>query len=452
MLNNRKAARGLSSFGIAMESIDFQRDSFGSQLEAILYGAEKFILDKGGLIVQSRMRLQDSEFPGMLSDLIFKRLGIKTSVIMNTATPGAIMPFFATKHHVLMDPMWHGQFELKDQEKILKNAKNKIGTIDLTNARVGGIFSEYEHKLWVDVAGNLLNFKMTVPEVTAIILHELGHAFTYYEFADRLESTNQVLTNLSMLMRKGDEAEGGKKQYLMKELAEKFGQKSEDFDDILNEKNQVIFGMKLFKKYIDFVKSQLPNAKYDTTASEQLADNFAARFGYGRQLITALDRFYTGAPEKSAVGRFGANFGGLFEIIILPAVGALYTLMLGIVPAILIFSLILMLITFLCGESFQDMTYDVLKMRYTRIRQQYIEMITTLDLKKEELREVVDSIHEMDTIIKSTSIYKSLITRLSNFIFSKHRATKNDVEMQYLLEALTHNNLYLKSAELEVLS
>lgn len=452
MHNNLKARRHLSSFNISVESIDFQRDSFGSQIEAILYGAEKFLLKSNSVNALLRLELQKSEFPDMLSDLIFKRLGIKTEIIVTTTSVGMIMPFFANKHHILLDPMWHGDLLLKDQEQILKNAKNRVGTIDLTNARVGGIFSEYEHKLWIDIVGNLLSAKMTVPEVTAIILHELGHAFTYYEFADRLETANQVLTNLSMEVRKKDKSDPEKKRYLLKELEKSFGKKDESFDDILDEKNQVIFGVKLFRQYIGFVKSQMPNSKYDQTSSEQLADNFAARFGYGRHLITGLDRFYKAYPEKSAVSRGISNFFGLFDALLLPTCIAFYGLVLGTIPAFLIFMIVFSLIAYGNGEAFQDMTYDVLKMRYTRIRQQYIEMINQLELSKEELREVVDAIHAMDAVIKSTAIYKTILTRLSNFIFSKHRDTAKDIELQYLLEELTHNSLFLKSAELSVLS
>jgi hypothetical protein len=98
------------------------------------------------------------------------------------------------------------------------------------------------------------------------------------------------------------------------------------------------------------------------------------------------------------------------------------------------------------------MTYDRLKMRYKRIRQQYIEMLQKLDLGKEQLRKVVDDVHFIDEIIQATSIHRSLFASLANFVFKASKEAKEDIELQYLLEELTHSDLFLKSAELSVIS
>lgn len=453
MFEHKRVHKPLSMFNIAVESIDFQSDKFGNQLESILYDMEKFIQASGGNVFQARQRLADSELVNLLSDTIFKRLGIKTKIIVKTTCPGAIMPMFYNENHVLLKPMWRGQIsgELPDQAKLIKKAKDAVGTIDLKNAKVGGIFSEYQHTLWLDVVGNLQTLKMSVPEITAVLLHELGHAFTYYEFSDRLESTNQVLANLSREVRGGNNDE--KRHFILKELAGRFGVKEQEFDDILNEKNSVIFGVKLFDKYIKFVKSQMPNAKYSDTSSEQLADNFAARFGYGRYLISGLDRLYIGAPEKvSDSGRMMMTFGQFILEVIAPAVWAIATIMGGSIVTGVLIALFFSFLLVFSGDASADMTYDVLKMRYKRIRQQYIEMIKQLDMDKEALRNVVDSVHFIDNIIQNTAIYRTIYNRVANFLFSWHRNAKKDIELQYLIEELTSNNLFLKSAELEVLA
>lgn len=451
MIEIKKPRRTLASYNFATESIDFQTDKFGSQIEAILYDMEKFI-DKAGTWEQMRQRLADSELVPLLAELIFKRTGIKVKLIVKTDMPGAIMPMFYNENHVLLNPAWHNSegLGLKDQTKLIKQSRNAIGTVDLVHAKVGGIFSEYTHDLFVDVVGNINYWKMTIPEITGIILHELGHAFTYYELANRLESTNQVLVDLSKEIKDNKSPE--KRQYVLKELAKSFGVKEQEFDDIINEKNNVIFGLKLFAKYVKFVKSQMPNAKYNQTASEQVADNFAARFGYGRHLITALEHFSEGSPEKNGLrGPFGIMIDFLIGVI-LPGILAIA----GIVsysPIIGIYILILMVVMlFISGDAAVDMTYDATKIRYKRIRQQSIEMIKRLNLPKEELRSLIDNIHFMDEIINKTFIHRTIYNRLANFLFSWNRAVKKDIELQYLIEDLTHNDLFLASAELEVLS
>lgn len=450
MFENLRVKKPLMSYNLAMESIDFQTDSFGSQIEAILYDMEKFIQKSSGTIEQLRQRLADSELVTLLDETIFKRFGLKVSTRVYTSVVGGIVVMSFTTNHIFHDPEWRGKFTIQEQQKLIDRAHNAVGTIDLENAKVGGIFSEYEHRLFIDIVGNLLVRKISVPEIAAFILHEIGHAFTYYEFADRLESTNQILVNLSREIKgKNDD---GKRHYILKELANKFGVKEQEFDDILNEKNNVIFGIKLFNKYIQFVKSQMPNRFYDRTASEQVADNFAARFGYGRQLITGLDKFEVYGPNKNSSVAFWMSVNEFIFDIMAPSLLSIFILCGGFITlGVLVFTVLLFFIE-AHGEKNFDHGYDAVKIRYKRIRQQSIEMIKQMDLSKEELRGVVDNVHFMDGIIQNTAIYRTLYNRIANFIFLPHKAAKRDQELQSLMEELATNDLFLKSAELEVLA
>lgn len=453
--HKRLGRYGFAQEALACEVIDFQQDKFGSQLEAILLDMKKFMDNCGARTLgQLRSELMYSDFGKILSDLIMKRMGFKTKFVFNTTSIGAVMPMLFNEHHILLDPIWRGNVDgLTDQQKLIKQSKDLVGTVDLAKAKVGGIFSEYEHIVWIDIVGHFYVHKSDAGEIVAILLHEFGHAFTHYEFADRLESTNQVLADLSKETRKENGGSGEQRKYLLKELSTRFGIKDDSFDDIIEEKNLVIFGFKLFKRYIEFVKSQLPNAKYDETSSEQLADNFATRFGYGRQLVTVLDRFYINAPEHmSSGGHFALTFMEFLTGIVMPAVMIIGTMMIGLIPVGLLLLAFYTLIIYASGTGAKDMTYDELKIRYKRIRQQYIEMTHKLDMDKEQLRSVVDNIHFIDGVINNTAIYRSLYERISNFLFASNRAAKNDIELQYLLENLTHSDLFLKSAELTVLS
>lgn len=468
-------AVGRSNFGrlgIGCEAIAFQHDVFGSQLEAIFNDMEKFlngeftadreyqerrreeeyegVFEDDSEMIYLRIKLARSHFGDLLSDLIYKRLGIKTSFRFNNDCLGAVMPFFINKHHIFLDEFFRGQnLGLRDQEKLLKEFNNKSGWVDLHAAKVGGIFSEYTHIVYLDVVGHIKRVNSTIPEIVAILLHELGHAFTFYEFADRVQTSNQVLAHLSQEIRKPTAP--GRRIYLFKELAESFGVKDEEFHDMIEENNHVILGLKLFKKYIGFVSSQLPNAKYDETSSEQVADNFATRFGYGRPLITALDKLYQGSPERSASLRRWMPYLEIIFAVIMPIAFIFALFVTGaVIPGVLI-SAIFFIVFFSSGDADRDMTYDVLKMRYTRVRHQYIEMLNTVPMAKEELRKVINDVHRLDEIIKDTAIYRTLYNRVMNFLSFRNRAARDDIELQYLLEELAHNNLFLKSAELKAL-
>jgi hypothetical protein len=276
------------------------------------------------------------------------------------------------------------------------------------------------------------------------MLHEIGHAFTWYEFADRLMSTNQILSEIAF----EKENDPKKREYVLRELSAEWGMGIKDMEDIQEEDNRVIFGFRLFKKFVKVVNSQLKNAKYDQTSSEQLADNFASKFGYGRELIEALEHFYIATPEKSSFIYF-LTF--IFEFIFFQ-LGGVCALIIGLTaaPVALFFALFCILLNIFLGENYIDYTYDKLKMRYKRIRDQYIDLIEKIKLPKDEMVSVVADIHHIDAIIKDTRIYTGPVSLVANFLSSANRSAKESILMQQLLEELAHNDLFLKGAELKI--
>lgn len=423
-----------------IESIDFQRDDIGAKLEFTLQQIKDDI-DRGEIV--SPESTLGHGYESMLENLIQSRFGLKTFIDFTSFAIAAIMPFYINRHHVLADPMFRG-IDIEDQQKFLRSLKNQKGTVDLEKAVVTGIFSEYHHHFHLNVYVLFTTFDMSVREVAAIMLHEIGHAFTWYEFADRLMSTNQILSEIAF----EKEIDPKKREYVLRELSAEWGMGIKDMEDIQEEDNRVIFGFRLFKKFVKVVNSQLKNAKYDQTSSEQLADNFASKFGYGRELIEALEHFYIATPEKSSFVYF-LTF--IFEFIFFQ-LGGVCALIIGLTlaPVALFFALFCVLLNIFLGENYIDYTYDKLKMRYKRIRDQYIDLIEKIKLPKDEMVSVIADIHHIDAIIKDTRIYTGPVSLVANFLSSANRSAKESILMQQLLEELAHNDLFLKGAELKI--
>jgi hypothetical protein len=447
----KQSSRTLSQLGIGVESIDFQTDNFGQKIELIIKDIVKQIHERPTM---RRDEVHDLPYGAMLSDLIYKRLGIQTAINMNTECAGAVMPFFPNKNHVLIDSYFRGtDFDAGDQNKLLKTMNFKAGTIDLKKAQVGGAFSEYIHDLWFDVYGNYVERHMTSAEMTAVLLHELGHAFTYYEFSDRMDSTNQVLAHLAQeIVGKNDTK---KRVYHFKELIKINGMDDNAFDDLMEENSRTILGLKLFQRYMGIVRSQMPNESYDETASEQLADNFAARFGYGRELISALERLTGESVTNSKVTRFFVNVIIMMYLIMFAAIFIFFVIMgltaaggaVMLYPAAVCFLMIATMLS-ASGEKNIDRTYDDTKIRYTRVKHQYVEMLKTLKLDNEKTKTIVQQIKYMDRIIDKQIIFRPWLSKFANFLFSEHQKTKDDIEIQQLLEEMAHNSLFVKAAEL----
>lgn len=429
---------------LSLESIHFQNDSFGSEMESLIYSLETKVKNVPRL--KNDVNFLNSEAKAF-NNLIFKRLGLKVDLILNTYCPGAMFVFPVNKHHILLKDYYRGEMGIHEHDKLLSEMNNKEGGIDLVKAKVSGIFSEYEHSMYCDIIGNLES-GISVPGVVAIMLHELGHAFTYYEMSDRINSTNQILADLALTVK--DKADKSKRKYLFKELSLKLDINANEFDDLIEEDNRVIFGLKLFKKYSLSVGSLMSQAKYDETSSEQLADNFASRFGYGRQLVESLDIIYKISPERNTsmyVITFIVDLLGSVALIF----GTIALILGGAIPMGVLLGTFVFIGLSTEGDNDKDMTYDNLKTRYSRIRNQLIEQTSKIELDKTQLKAIIDNIHEIDEIIKGTKDFNSLFNSISNFFYSSNRSAKENIEFQKLLETVAANNLFLKSAELKLI-
>ena len=432
---------GLLSKGknhIALEIIDFQNNSFGNNIEKIVSDIQTSINDK----------TKFSNKVAELEKLIFSRLGLQVKLISNSDL-AAVMPFYSNKHSIFIDDLFKGNFELKDQETILKKAKEKKGFVDIKNAKIGGIFSEYKNSVWINFKELFGTYELSAGEVTSVILHELGHAFYVCEYADRFESTNQILANIATeVLSKKKEKD---MTYIFKELKKVNDKVTEAEVDMMINGQKTIASYLWFKTIIGSVSSQLVNAKYDESAFEQLADNFTSRFGYGRQLVVALDKLhdYFGNPEKS----LSANaFGIIMSTIgLLLMTGLVLSAILAGSPFMVTICSNFVLLFLLSGEDAKDFTYDDLRIRYKRIRNEQIALLKNRELDKEDLQSILKTVYTVDTIINNTLEYRGMFDKISNVLFTNDRKTRTSVKEQQLLEELAVNDLFLMSAKFKSL-
>lgn len=431
---------------IALEVIDIQDSSFGQQLE--------------GVVDKIRIGLLQGDYPSYdhliktgyaktLEQMIFNRTGLQMELIVSKNT-AAILAFHVNKNSILMDTsLRDNNFTIKGQQEIIDKAYDKTGYVDTEKARVGGLFSTYKNKLFINFHTLVNEFKLSTAEIVAVILHEVGHAFYMCEFSDRLESTNQVLANVAKeLLNKKEK----NLQYIYRELKSIDDSVTQAVAEEIVNGNRVVAGYRLFKSLLNSISSQLSDATYDKTAFEQLADHFASKFGYGKHLIVALDKLedYFGEKEKFN----STNFFGILYI----AFEVMSTSILLIAAPIALFSFyvairssMLIAIMRFSGEDMKDYGVDELKVRYKRIRATYIDTIKSHDIPKQDLKLMLESIYAIDNIIDSVSSEKTLANKLANLLFAKAKQVDESVRLQYLLEDLAFNDLFLRSAEFKTL-
>lgn len=425
----------------ALEGIDTQTDGFAQRLKG-LYDLVKADIDAG----KSPRQLANQPVIKEIEKAIFTRFGMKVEVVTHQA-PAAILPFYSNKNHVFIPDFFRGEFTIRDQQKLLSKLDGQKGTVNLQKAKLSGFFSEYVHPLYLNFH-QLLKDELTIEEIVAVTLHEIGHGFYACYYADRMDQTNQVLADIARhLLSK----ESGDVDYVYRELSKVTDKvKAEEVDKMLNGP-KVVAGAAWFKAIVQVVSSQMDDSTYDQTAFEERADNFASRFGVGRELVLGLDKLYKGAPDKNRAIRFIVQlmaamttvaFAGLVIGLVVggAAISALFCAVYGAI----------FLMTF--REDLQDWTYDRVKDRYLRIRRDAIDQLKNNELSPAMQKHYLEMIYSIDAAIKETVVVKTLPANIANFIFSGARKASNAISDQQLMEALGSNNLFIQSARLQQLA
>ncbi len=427
------------------ESIRTQFDDIGPRIEKVVSQIIEKINNKE---IKTAKGFNKHELIQSLEKMIFDRFKLKVHVITHLAS-AAIIPFYSNKNHIFLHEMFRGNLNIKDQNKLLKEFDQKKGSVNLEKATVDGIFSQYDHPLYLNFHELVEKLNLSAPEITAAILHELGHAFYACYYSDRTDRTNQVLAGI---IRYNASDEKGDIEYIYREIS-KISQsiQKEDIDKILNGPRTVA-SVSFFKIVTEVVKSQTVNDSYNESAFEQRADNFASRFGYGKQLVLTLEKIHADSFDKNLNKRIMVQIGYMLPTAIYFAafaVSALSFSFLGVLGMIL-YGFFLNIFIQLPREDNRVFTYDDLKIRYLRIRQDIIDQLKEIKEDKEVVKQMLESIYLIDEAVKTTAILRVLPSVISNFIFSNARQTVKSINHQQLLEALASSDLFVKSAELRL--
>lgn len=434
--------RPVSGIFIA-ESISTQNDDFGQKLETLC-----------GLIVTEinggNKDVSFSDSHPVLREIektIVNRLGMKVSLVTNEHI-AAILPFYSNTNHIFVPEFFRGQLNLRDQNKLLRSFDGKKGTVNIEKATLTGIFSEYEHPLYMNFNYLVRNCKMSGDEIAAIMLHELGHGFNACYYADRSDRTNQVMAGIAKHLMAN---ENGDIEYIYKELSTVSPSITKDAVDKMLNGPRVVAGATWFKAVIGIVRSQMLNDKYSDTSFEQGSDSFASRFGYGKELVLALDKISDYTPEKNQAVFILAQMMAAMGTVILAALvfsllasGAIGVALIAIFYNFIFYSV--------HREDMQDFSYDKLKQRYLRIRMDVVDQLKNTKLHRNLVKDLLESLYLIDLSIKETKDVKLLPNYVANFIFSEAKKTETSITDQQFMEALASNDLFIKSAELRLQS
>lgn len=338
--------------------------------------------------------------------------------------------------------------------KSINALKEKMRTssviIDRKKAKIIGLPTDYIAYISHDLPSFIRKMNCNAQELTAVLLHEIGHAFTYIEYSYR------SVTNTSVLMDTFLDNIEKKNRSPKESLVLAYERVSSDKSTDYKTKDATTATIYMLDSYLKENRFNVTGSAHAGTDAEQLADQFASRFGVGEHLISALDKFRESVNNQI----FGYRAQSLFYGIVVCGGLAVLWLCMGswmgwyLLFIGAIFTLSAVLIDNPIereGDPGYVTTYDDAKRRYKRIRNDYIRRLrSNPSATKAEIESTINALDKVDRLIAAVPDAKiGIIDQIYRMCSSnaKHRLDVRNIER--MIEDLSENSLYLAAAKLK---
>ncbi len=425
----------------ALESIQFQKTELFDSIVNCIKNIKK--LDKNIIDVKYYATAEINQ----LTEVIKKYTGI-TFEFVNGNGPAVYIPrlaqtIFDSSEDLQRMSSIRSVFDINyDLKKILKSLDGQViqGTVDLKNSKVTGLFSQIKCKMFLPKT-YINGFGFSDEEIAAVILHELGHVFTSFEYLSRSVQTNQ---SLSIMLRMMDDTVSFEdRKIVFNKAKSKLKLDSDAYKLIEDENSKERVTMVVINESIQKSKSELGESVYDVVSCEYLADQFAARHGAGKYLVTALDKILRTGRGSDSFSYFAALMGVVILLGITPLPAS--------IGLITIISVAFTTIT----SSYIDVNnvYDNDYMRLSRVKHQMIQRLKSPDILKDEKETIISYLEEVDPIINKyiNDNNVKLRNRIAFFFSSKHKRDFEYMNLQKDLELIGNNDLYVMSEKLKMI-
>lgn len=426
--------------GLSQEAISFQSTQFFDELTETIEAAwaKDFRLSYQETIKQ----------PEVLAILAVIKKHTGLTLEYSPRGPGypAILSAPVSADHIFYTE-WVGNHP-EITQLIFKNTKDARktfvkGSVDIRNAKVTGYFAELKHEFFLTTGllsnGSIFASRWTARQLAAVILHETGHAFTYMEMLVRTVTSNYVLAWLSTMR-----SESQPEEYKL--AIEKFGRKeawgADQIEAFQKAQSQEDLAVLTIAETHRKARSELGINYYDSTSCEQMADQFAARFGAGRDLITALEAY-------GADGRGRGKNGYVFQAILRACA---YTFGLFAMPFLLVVLAVLDGVEIAATIGLPSAgTYDDDSTRTARIKQDMIYRLKQTKMTTAEKKAVIEDIEFLDRLQRKTFDHLGLHQRIALLISSSYSKKYNFMQLQKNLESLAASNIHVKAEKISSL-
>lgn len=396
----------------------------GISFESIMKQNTDFLNDLTAAINRFRKEA-DFTTPGVkkshIAQVIKQYTNISVALKVDNTMGASVYPPYLTSNHVFLRGT-------QSATVVTDITKTKIiGTVDPIKARVGGHFADVVCVMNVGM-GLLVPGFMTDEEVAAIVLHELGHVFTCWQFMSTIAYGGLVIGQTINNIFLSDNYQSKKIHIQAAEdlLGIDFTTDFSDWVDTDKENVEIIMNSRLMRH----MRSRTMTGLYDVRNCEQLADTFATKHGAAVPLARGLDKIF------KRYGSYG-NPNPFVNLI------AQTSLLLKVIMPFSGRSLSRILLTL-----DQPKRYDDPVDRIAFVRFHLIDDLKRIPSGDKQMREdIMASIKDVTELLAGIKERKNVFIKIHESFTSNGRSIKQQNDKIKELESLMYNDLFLQSAK-----
>jgi hypothetical protein len=407
----------------ALESIEFQTGQvFFKELTAAFEELRK----------NKSKDLADDPAVLVLQKVINHHTGLDVQMSFGVIGPHVQVPN-VNKNHPLVVDIHRNMTNSGTGLSIIEHADGAArGSVNLQTGKVSGIYTKIPHVIEFPI-GYVQGKQFTSEECAAITLHELGHLNTYYEYMTSALTTNQALAGLSRSWE-GNQTLVEREAVLLS-VHKALNLKTDGIKELAKSSNKKVVEAVVLSQVMQKSQSEMGSNIYDMTSWEYLSDQYAARQGAGRHLVTALDKVMNSV--------FTPSFRSTPVFLAIEAFKILTTF-----SALLTFNPFPLIGVMLVTQPGKD-TYDKPEARFLRIRNQIVENQKQKDLSPADRDRLSSDLATIDAIVKHVNDRRDFFTVLWHVFSKDYRNQFRSEQLQKDLELIAANDLFDKANQLK---
>ena len=363
-----------------------------------------------------------------IAQYLMKRMGFNLSMTVrsNIGTNAYMMPPDLDKNHPLIQDYHRDYYKNADVKKRISKAKDGLkGTIDVRNAKLSGVYSEIPVLICMSTQILMDDF-FTIEEAAGIFSHELGHAFTYFEYLGRTLMISPIMADIAAELNETKSFQH--RVEILGITKESLDLNEMEPDALAKVTNTETIQTLIISEVVQQTNHATNTPWYDLRTYEILSDQFVIRIGGGGHLGKGLDKLYRSfgvAPYQTQVQWVTTQ---------------VFTALIGV-----IFSpLLILLMTF----STPTQIYDDPIQRVSRLKSDMVNALKNIKNDKAFNERMLKEIAIIEDLVRDVRDRDDVIMWVWKNVFSKTRKQVSKADAIMELEKLSNNDLYLASAKL----